>query len=242
LAVVCAADPDAAVDQVVTCLNHIQPPLLRLVVASGKETAVRLAGLDERITVAVAPLEKEDAYFSMWVGGCLVIFCNGATLETDNAQWDWLDRELQLGKLCARNVLMVCSRPWITGAPGGHMLANTDEAIQVSMTDSANLVGAAVQRRFLREVQESGVKLIICTETTDASKSVKVGKLEPMESVLVQVQTPRPSALKNEAELRIVRVMPTSVVSDVYRTSEVPNWFALESEGDAETFENDDDD
>jgi len=215
----------ADVAALVAKLNQIAQ--LRLVVVAGMESALQLTELSRDVAVAVAPVAKIDAYYSLWVGGCLFIVLNGESIENDNAQWDWLDAELQLGKLCARNVIVVSSRPWL--AAGLHV----DTADALAKPEPERFVGAAVQRRFLREMQESGVKhLVVVGAATATAAMARVGKTEPLEAPLMQTETP--PATGADVCVRVVRVMPTTVVSDLYATSELPDWFALEKEDDAE--------
>lgn len=165
---------------------------------------------------------KFREFYSLWIGGVLFIVLDAFSLDLDESQRGWFERELLLGKFCARLVVVVSSKRFISCSAPSCLKALKDTA-----GDEGDLFSLETRARFLRQMQESNVHLILRIGGGARHKFV-ITKTEPNEPDMIQVETP---ALPDMC--RIVRALPTSMETDSYALNELTGFFTLEDDAGA---------
>ena len=196
-------------------LNTISPSALIITSARRRpDIDVLLNALNPNITVMFSPLEQEDkdafgdAHYSVWVGGVFFIFLG--PLQHLEQEEKWLESELTVGKLCARHVVVVSNEEWF------NMSGKTPEEVVLDPW----------RRKILALMQDSNVQCIV----SSASQEELFRSLKPQKELQPKLKQFSTFGF-GQGNLRVLRVLSTRIVSDVYATlEELPGWFALEQE------------
>ncbi|GBG30114.1 Protein kinase, putative [Hondaea fermentalgiana] len=218
-----------------------------------------LCRLDSAIAVVCVPdgrppdeyrTDFGDNYYSLYVQGVMILVIDsfelallateGGVLDSEKAetsssrnhgisartaarQAEWLEHQVLEGKLCARHVLVVSHHMWFYDA------ADAESAIAQGIP----VMPRMVCDRFLDKFQESGVQMVLSGAMNEAIVKSRKPRNE-MEPKMRLTSTPAHvgSIDADDAQglLRVIRVQPSDVVSDMYTRASLPPWFALEEE------------
>jgi hypothetical protein len=197
-------------------LNRSEPSYPRAVFAHGVAVAKNLAK-SLRLETAIVVVGSEATYRSLWIGGILFLCLDAERF--DPAQAKWMERELLVGRYSARYVVVVTTMRWFSDS------AENPQAACDAQPDVVGLMPRTWRRKFLKAMQESGVKSIFVFEqgsTPAVKRYACVKRVNESESNLDQyVLTNRPD------EMRIGRALDVYVVSDDYSVDQLPKWFNL---------------
>lgn len=237
---------DLDTDQVEATMRRINrlEPAPRLVVCGGSlgEASVlkpALCRLDMNIALACVPDGRPaadykeafgDMYYSLYIQGVLVIVIDSFQLakldheggdEEAEKQAKWLEHMVLEGKVCAHHVIIFSHHMW---------LFEEDQAAGQE-SHISHVMPASVRDRFVDKFQESGVQLVLCGAAETAITKVRKPRNE-MEPKLRLSSTPPHKGSESDGLgiLRIVRVQPSDVVTDLYSRASLPSWFALEEQ------------
>jgi 3-phosphoinositide dependent protein kinase-1 len=208
------------IPQLVQKLNTCKP---RLVMLSHFNENQRHLFTQLHESIPIAPINND--YYSLWISGILYIILNTHAFDEEQARW--FERELLLGKFNARYIVVISQHAWFAGKN----VHTAEEAIE--SPDEVGLMPRIWRKRFLQEMQTSGVHAILLllllnpTPPASSSKSFTGSLKKNVELGMRCIQFETKSYPNN---VRVLRILTEKVVSDTYKVDELPQEFFLEKE------------